>query len=105
MEVRRLPEVEAELDLLTERERNAIENAFEKLEIFGDRLPYPHSSHVAGSRNIRELRPRSGRSPWRAFYGRVGDDIVIAAIGPEARKDNVGFRRAVHLAEERLDRF
>ena len=100
-----MPEVQAELDMLPERERNAMENAFEKLEIFGEQLPYPHSSYIVGSRNLRELRPRSGRSPWRALYGRVDNDLIIAAIGPEARRDNAGFRRATRLAEERLDRF
>jgi hypothetical protein len=51
---------------------------------------------------IRELRPRAGRSPWRALYRRVTDGLVVLAIGPEAQHDKRGFDRAVRLAEERL---
>ena len=84
-------------------ERRAVMNAVAKLEVFGDQLGSPHTSQVKGSRaGIRELRPRSGRSPWRALYHRLGDGLVVLAIGPEARHDKRGFDRAVRLAEDRL---
>jgi len=76
--------------------------AMDLLEEFGDRLGFPHQSHVAGAGGLRELRPRSGRSPWRAFYRRMGSTIVIGAIGPEAQVDRQGFRRAVARAGRRL---
>lgn len=47
-------------------------------------LGFHHTSAVQGFAGLRELRPRAGRSPWRAMYQRVGDVFVIAAIGPEA---------------------
>ena len=53
----------------------------EKLEPFGDLLDYPHTSRVRGARDQRELRPRAGRSPWRAFYRRIDQDIVVGASG------------------------
>ena len=53
--------------------------------------------------NVRELRPRAGRSPWRAFFRRVGDTMVIGGIGPEAGVDPQGFRRATAAATGRLD--
>lgn len=72
-ELRRLPAVEA----------RAVMTAVAKLEAFGDQLGAPHSSQVKGSRaGIRELRPRSGRSPWRALYRRVG----VARSWPSARR-------------------
>jgi hypothetical protein len=40
--------------------------------------------------------------PWRAFYARVGDTFVIAAVGPETQVDERGFDRAVAAATERL---
>lgn len=40
---------------------------------------------MAGADRLRELRPRGGRSPWRALYRQVGDEFVVAAIAPEAR--------------------
>jgi hypothetical protein len=92
-ELRRLPAVEA----------RAVMTAVAKLEAFGDKLGAPHSSQVKGSRaGIRELRPRCGRSPWRALYRRVGVAMVILAVGPEAMRDRRGFDQAVRRAEERL---
>lgn len=82
-------------------ERAAIAHAVEKLANLGPVLPFPHQSHIEGP--IRELRPRAGRSPWRAFYGRVGDTFVIASIGPEAEVNPSGFRRSVKAATTRLD--
>lgn len=86
-------------------ERVAMGHAIEKLRLLGDRLGAPHSSAVKGTvSTLRELRPRGGRSPWRAFYRRIGDAIVVAAIGPEANVNEIGFRRAVRDAIARLDR-
>ena len=92
-----------ELRRLPAAERLAVMNAAAKLEAFGDRLGAPHTSQVKGSRGgIRELRPRSGRCPWRVLYRRVGGAMVMLAVGPEAEHDQRGFDRAVRLAEERL---
>jgi hypothetical protein len=101
MEVAFVPAAEDELGRLPVSERIAILNAIEKLDALGDRLPYPHSSAVKGTK-LRELRPRSGRSPWRAFYRRVDDMLIVAAIGPEAQSNPSGFNRAVTLAEQRI---
>lgn len=79
------PDAEEELRALPATERAAMLHAFEKLEVYGDQLPFPHSSRVKGATQLRELRPRAGRSPWRAFYRRVVDALVFGAIGPEAR--------------------
>jgi hypothetical protein len=82
-----LPEAEEERAELPTKERNSLDNAVEKLEQIGPTLPFPHSSSVQGWDDLRELRPRAGQSPWRAFYRQVADDpFVIAAIGPETRK-------------------
>lgn len=96
------PAAQKELAGLPERERSAILNAVEKLAALGDRLPFPHSSNVQGTVDLRELRPRAGRSPWRVFYRRIGEVIVIGAIGPEAEVDIHGFRRATASAARRL---
>lgn len=89
--------------VLPKAERNAMFHAIEKLEAFGPRLGYPHTSAVQGFPGLRELRPRAGRSPWRALYRRVGDVFVIAAIGPEAQADHRGFDRAARRAVARLE--
>ncbi len=104
MKVEVHPEAEGELQALPAAERDAMQNAFEKLEVYGDQLPFPHSSRVRGAAQLRELRPRAGRSPWRAFYRRVAATLVIGAIGPEAHVDPRGFGSAIRAAEARLAR-
>lgn len=92
-----------ELRALPQRERAALRGALEKLAALGEELGYPHTSAVQGAgETLRELRPRQGDSPVRAFYRRVGDTLVIAAVGPEAQVDPRGFKRAVAAALERL---
>jgi hypothetical protein len=97
-----LPEAEQELNKLPGAEQAAVRNAERKLESLGPRLPYPHSSDVRGAEGLRELRPRAGRSPWRALYRQAGDTFVIAAICPEAKQDPRGFRQACERAAARL---
>jgi hypothetical protein len=103
MEVEWLPEAEAELTRLPEREQAAVYNAVALLRVEGVRLGAPHTSAVLGaSEAIRELRPRRGRSPWRVFYRRVGDTLVLGSVGPEAEVDPRRFRTAVETAIARL---
>jgi mRNA-degrading endonuclease RelE of RelBE toxin-antitoxin system len=98
-----LPDAEAERQKLAATERAAIDHAVVKLEEIGSALGFPQSSAVqAVSGGLRELRPRRGRSPYRAIYRRVKDVFVIAAICPEAIKDPKGFRRGCAIALERL---
>ena len=78
-------------------------HVIEMLEENGDRLGHPYSSDVRIAANLRELRPRAGRSPWRAFYRRIGDMMYVGAFGPEARSNPRGFAQAVREAEARLD--
>jgi len=96
------PAAQVELDALPATERRAIDHAVEKLEALGAQLPFPHASKVRGAGTLFELRPRGGRSPWRAFYRQVGEAMVIAAIGPEAGVDARRFTRAVEAAQRRL---
>jgi hypothetical protein len=97
------PEAVTELGKVPARERAAIGNVAYKLAAVGPNLGYPHSSSVRTADNLRELRPRQGRSQWRAFYRQFGQAFVIGAIGPEADVNGQGFSRAVRAAEARLD--
>ena len=97
------PDAESELEQLIAAERAAIIHTVEKLVALGPGLPFPHQSHIEGRKGVRELRPRGGRSRWRAFYGQVEATYVIAAIGPEAQVDRREFDRAVRAATTRLD--
>jgi hypothetical protein len=94
------------LQALPSGERIALLKALERLELHGDSLGYPHTSSVKdASSTLRELRPRAGRSPWRVFYRRIGSELVIGSIGPEANVNPQRFRRAVDLAITRLDEY
>jgi hypothetical protein len=97
------PEAETELIALTAAEQVAIAHAVEKLQALGPGLGHPHTSAVRSAVSLRELRPRGGRSPWRAFYRQIGQVFVIGAIGPEAQVDRRRFRQVVTTAERRLD--
>jgi hypothetical protein len=84
----------------------AMLKALERSELHGDVLGYPHTSAVKGATaTLRELRPRAGRSSWRALYRRIGSELVIGSIGPEANVDTARFRQAVNLATNRLDTY
>jgi hypothetical protein len=96
------PLASAELAKIPAREQVAVRNAVTKLREGGPVLPFPHSSAVANADRLRELRPRAGRCPWRAFYRQVGAVFVVAAVGPEAQVKPREFVRAVSAAEQRL---
>ena len=102
MEVEFHPEARAELLTLPEREQAALHNARVKLTVQGRTLGFPWSSAVRGADRLRELRPRAGRSRWRAFYRQIGQVMWIGAVGPEAQVDRLGFERAIRNAERRL---
>lgn len=97
-----LPEAEEERRLLPAAEKAAVINADRKLEALGPQLPYPHSSAVKGADRLRELRPRGGRSPWRALYRQIGEVFVVAAVTPEAQVDGRRFETGCRVAERRL---
>jgi len=94
----------SEIEDLTERA--ALQHAGEKLLAEGPRLRFPHQSAVQGDagRKLRELRPRRGRSPWRALYRQFDKrTLVILAVGPEAQRDKRGFDATVRRATDRFD--
>ena len=97
-----LPGAERERAKLPKAEVAALINADAKLAALGPGLGYPHSSAVRGATGLRELRPRGGRSPWRALYVQIGDHFVVAAVAPEAQVDRRGFDRGCRLALQRV---
>jgi hypothetical protein len=104
MDVEIHPAAEEELRTLPKAERAAMLNAIAKLEAVGPTLGSPHTSQVmSASVTLRELRPRAGASPWRAFYRQVGNVLRIVAIGPEAEARPRLFNAAVKRAIQRLE--
>jgi hypothetical protein len=60
----------------------SIVNAVLKLREMGERLEPPHMKLLQGAAasGLRELRPKQGRSDWRAIYRRAGSVYVILAV-------------------------
>ncbi|HEY4824224.1 MAG TPA: type II toxin-antitoxin system RelE/ParE family toxin [Solirubrobacteraceae bacterium] len=60
----------------------SIVNAVHKLCEMGERLEPPHMKPLQGAAasGLRELRPKQGRSDWRAIYRRAGSVYVILAV-------------------------
>ncbi|SDZ14781.1 hypothetical protein SAMN05421684_3025 [Asanoa ishikariensis] len=97
------PDAEDELLRLPAKEERSMLLAIDKLKAMGRALPHPHRSDVRGTDEpLRELRPRRGASPWRAFYRDYDAHSVVGSIGPEAAKDKRGFDQAVDAAVKRL---
>ena len=56
-------------------------NAIGKLRELGGRLSSPHMKPLQGAAagGLCELRPRQGRSDWRAVYRRFGSTYVLGS--------------------------
>src|SRR5258708_36414913 len=91
-----LPEAEQERAALPKAERAALINADAKLGAYGPQLGYPHTSAVRDADRLRELRPRAGRSAWRALYRRGWGGVVVgggraqAGTGPRRVEEGGG---------------
>lgn len=74
----------------------SILNAVHKLCEMGERLEPPHMKPLqgAGASGLRELRPKQGRSDWRAVYRRAGPIYVILAIDRHANFQSLIARAA-----------
>jgi hypothetical protein len=70
----------------SKEEHRAILNAVSKLRELGERLGPPHMKPLQGgaATTLRELRPKQGRSDWRAIYRRSGSVYVILAVDRHA---------------------
>lgn len=96
---------DAVVDLLamkSKEEYRALLNAVRKLAEIGEHLGPPHMKPLKGDRAtaLRELRPRQGRSDWRAIYRPAGDFYVILAI--DRHKD---FAASIERAQARAERY
>lgn len=97
------PDAVAELLAMKSKEEyRALLNAIRKLGELGEQLGPPHVKSLKGSQGaaLRELRPRQGRSDWRAIYRRAGDFYVILAID---RHKN--FKSLIDRAQGRGERY
>jgi phage-related protein len=68
----------------SKEEKKALLNVIDKLEALGEQLAPPHMKPLGGegAAGLRELRPRQGRSDWRAIYKRIGEKayVILAVV-------------------------
>jgi hypothetical protein len=98
---------DAVVDLLamkSKEEHRALLNAVRKLGELGEQLGPPHRKPLKGDRAaaLRELRPRQGRSDWRAIYCRADGFYVILAI--DRHKEFAALIERAQARAERYDR-
>ena len=98
---------DAVVDLLamkSKEEHRALLNAVRKLGELGEQLGPPHMKPMKGDRAaaLRELRPRQGRSDWRAVYRRAGGFYVILAI--DRHKESAALIERAQARAERYDK-
>jgi len=86
---------------LTAKQRDDVTAAIELLHEYGPRLPFPHSSGVAGSRygHLRELRVQSGGRPIRVFCAFDSRRVARLLIGGEKTGDDRFYERMVPRAD------
>ena len=78
----------------------SIINAVLKLRELGERLEPPHMKPLQGhaASGLRELRPKQGRSDWRAIYRRAGSIYVILAVDRHANFESLVARAQTRAA-------
>src|SRR5580700_6508418 len=97
------PDAVVELLAMKSREEHrALLNAVRKLGELGEQLGPPHMKPLKGDRAaaLHELRPRQGRSDWRAIYRRAGAFYVILALGRHKE-----FAALIERAQVRAERY
>src|SRR4051812_50149913 len=80
----------------SKEEKKALLNVIDKLEALGEQLAPPHMKPLGGegAAGLRELRPRQGRSDWRAIYKRIGEKgYGVPALGQHDGFDKPGAPR------------
>jgi hypothetical protein len=96
-EVIYLAEAEHERAELPTRDRVAVDHAVAKLEAIGPALPYPHSSNVEGSDDLRELRPRRARARGDRSIARWALRSSSPRSDPRRRRTSADSIRRVNL--------
>ena len=87
---------------LSDGEQEDITAVVELLEEKGQRLPFPYSSGLKGSKygHMRELRVQSGGKPIRIFYAFDPRRQVILLIGGDKTGDERFYERMIPLADK-----
>lgn len=92
-------------DALTEDEQSSVDGAVELLEVFGPRLPFPHSSTVESSRHghMRELRIQHRGRPFRVLYAFDPRRVALLLTGGDKTGDQRWYQKYVPIADDLYD--
>lgn len=89
-------------DALSEKEQVSVRAVVDLLEIFGSTLGFPHSSAIAGSRKLRELRIQHGGKPYRILYAFDPERNAVLLLGGNKAGNERWYEQNVPRAERIL---
>lgn len=92
-------------DTLTSDEQVSIDASVRLLEVAGPRLPYPHSSGIAGSRHghMRELRVQHAGQPYRILYAFDPRRAAIILVGGNKTGKDRWYEEHIPIADRLYD--
>lgn len=100
VEVEATTEFKRWFEALAPGEKRSIDLVVGLLRVQGVALGAPYSSAIQGSRfPLRELRPKRGASPLRAFYAFAPRRNALLLIGGDKAGDNRFYQRMIARAE------
>jgi hypothetical protein len=92
-------------DELSEAEQTSVHAVVNLLELFGGALGYPHSSAIAGSRKLRELRIQHGGEPYRVLYAFDPARNAILLLGGNKAGNDRWYEQNIPLAERIFEEY
>jgi hypothetical protein len=92
-------------DGLTEAEQASVSAVVKLLELFGATLGFPHSSAIAGSKKLRELRVQHCGEPYRVLYAFDPARKAILLMGGNKTGKDRWYEQNIRLAEGILDEY
>ena len=92
-------------DTLTCDEQVSVDASVRLLEAAGPRLPYPHSSGIAGSRHshMRELRVQHAGQPYRILYAFDARRAAIILVGGNKTGKDRWYDEQIPVADRLYD--
>lgn len=92
-------------DALTSDEQVSIDASVRLLEAAGPRLPFPHSSGIAGSRygHLRELRIQHAGQPYRILYAFDPRRAAILLVGGNKTGKDRWYEEHIPVADRLYD--
>ena len=90
-------------DSLTSPEQISVDAVVRMLEAVGVLLGFPHTSAIAGSKKLRELRIQHRGEPYRVLYAFDPARNAVLLLGGKKTGQDRWYERSVPLAENTFE--